>query len=149
MHSLEISTYSTSNSLRDVILSKAMEEGLMPRSEWKLWIHPFLEHLNLSQYGSHVSDSLVEKLILPNIKEQVEIDSWEDISDHSISASQLYGGIPALKSLVLSNCIKVDTFMIERILSECQNLLHLDISRNSNIKKIVIDSPKLLSLVSK
>jgi hypothetical protein len=129
------------------IFEKVLEIGTFPRSKWDIFVHNHLEKINFSQYAPEITDKVIEDLVIPHAQQNDnELDSWEEMDREKILS--IAQGFSFLHEINLSGCIHISAILVTRLLKECQYLHHLDLSRCSQFKSLIIASPHLRSLVS-
>eukprot|EP01119_Soliformovum_irregulare_P023692 TRINITY_DN8326_c0_g1_i1.p1 TRINITY_DN8326_c0_g1~~TRINITY_DN8326_c0_g1_i1.p1 ORF type:complete len:237 (+),score=27.00 TRINITY_DN8326_c0_g1_i1:8-718(+) len=130
--------------VRDEIFELVTKHQLITFDQVQLFIHPGIKKLNLSQYGSEVTDTQLEAMIIPTVNSLEEIEDWEDINRNVMD--QIAGGLVKLQRLNVSGCQQITTHLITNILKQCPELSHLNISRCKQLQSLTVTSVNLQHL---
>lgn len=132
--------------VRDELFELVTKHCLITFDQVKLFLHPGIKKLNLSQYGSEVTDAQLETMILPTVNSLEEIEDWEQINRNDMD--QIAGGLVKLQRLNVSGCQQITAHLITNILKQCPELSHLNISRCKQLQSLTITSINLQYLVN-
>jgi hypothetical protein len=98
--------------MRNHLLAKALQTGLLQKGQCHLLVHPEIEWLDLSHSPSreYVNDAFLLPFI-PHVPALPTLDSWEEIT-----ADQIYvapKGCPLLSKLSLAHCVNISKRFLE------------------------------------
>ncbi|PRP81398.1 hypothetical protein PROFUN_11019 [Planoprotostelium fungivorum] len=125
----------------DLVFQYACNHGTLKLNQVPSFIHPELQHLNLSVYSPAITDQWMNNHILPKTHIPAALSDWEQID----TMTELRGA-HELTHLSLANCTKLSWMAVAEILNQCKSLIHLDLSGCTQFNKITVTSQSLTSL---